>query len=295
VAGTGPQQFQAIYKRFGYGKAIHRDPASLSYVAEPAGGLWLLAIDSCKYEESKKVGYPVVSGRILPETMSWIQSVMQKAQAQKKTVIAFMHHGVNQHFFGEAQLFPDYLVDDWPGVSIQLAQTGLKVIFTGHYHSQDASYLVDETLTPLSPLCDVETASLAAFPCAFRIATLDAQQKLHVETRRVIAARVDTGSFSFQEYAFNAIFDPTVEIATKRLMALFGLPREQAEAVAPLVTAGVIGNYAGNENPSDETKAIIAQLLAGPEPLHTLGTVLLGLWTDLPPNDDDLVLSLGVE
>jgi 3',5'-cyclic AMP phosphodiesterase CpdA len=297
VPGTTPELFRAIYERFGYGgPAVDRDSASLSYVVEPVRGLWLLAVDTCKYEESKTLGYPVVSGRIRPETMVWIQKVMTKAHAQGKQVIAFMHHGVNQHFFGEAQLFPDFLLDDWVNASLALAQTGLKVVFTGHYHSQDAAYLVDQNRTPLSPLVDVETGSLVSFPCAFRIATLDAQDQLHIESRYVTAIDFNTGGVKFQDYAYNAIFWPTKEIVTGRIVDMFGVPREQVAAVAQAVTQAIIANYAGDESPSDATMVLIGNLLSSPEPYHTLGAILGGLWTDLPPTpDSDLTVSIDID
>ncbi|HLP78417.1 MAG TPA: metallophosphoesterase [Candidatus Paceibacterota bacterium] len=294
VPTVTPQLFRTIYRQFGYDEAIERDHNSLSYVAEPVRGVWLLAIDSCKYDESKTNDHPVVSGRIRPETMVWIRSVMQKANARNKQVVAFMHHGVNQHFFGESDLFSDFLVDDWTGTSVQLAQTGLKVIFTGHYHSTDAAYLVNQTLTPLSPLCDVETASLATYPCAFRIAALDFQKQLSITTQRVTDIRHSTGGIPFQQYAFTKIYAPTLEIATTRIMSMFGLPREQAAAVAPLVTQGIIANYAGDEMPSAQTQAIINSLMTSTqEPDHTFGLILWGLWTDLPPGDGTLTLSLA--
>jgi 3',5'-cyclic AMP phosphodiesterase CpdA len=287
VPEATPETFRAIYQRFGYGQALDRDPNSLSYVAEPVPGLWLLAIDSCKYDESKTNAHPVVGGRIRPETMVWIQGVMQNANANGKQVIAFMHHGVNQHFFGEAQFWPDWLVDDWVATSLQLAQTGLKVIFTGHYHSTDAAYLVDENLQPLSPLCDVETASLVAYPCAYRVAWLDTGNQLHVETRRITQINFDTGGVPFQDYALNAIFDPSANIVTQRIEATFGVPHAQAAAVAPIVTQGIVANYAGDENSSPQTQALIGQFIGSPDPLHTLGLLLYGLWTDLPPGPTD--------
>jgi 3',5'-cyclic AMP phosphodiesterase CpdA len=287
VPGITPQTFRAIYERFGYGRALDRDLNSLSYVAEPAPGLWLLAIDSCKYDESKTNAHPVVSGRIRPETMAWIQAVMLKAHANGKQVIAFMHHGVNQHFFGESQFFPDYLSDDWVATSVQLAQTGLKVIFTGHYHSTDATYLVDQNLNPLSPLCDVETASLAAYPCAYRVASLDAGNQLHIETHRITEINLDTGGLPFQDYALNAVFAPTANIVTQRIQAIFGVSYSEAAAFAPIVTEGIVANYAGDEDPTPETQTLIGQFIGSPDPLHTLGLLLFGLWTDLPPGPTD--------
>jgi hypothetical protein len=295
VPTVTPRLFRALYQRFGYGQAIRRDAASLSYVAEPSPGLWLLAIDSCKYEESETSDDPVVGGRIRPETMEWVQQVMQEAGARDKRVIAFMHHGVNQHFFGEAELFSDWLLDDWVSTSLQFAQTGLRVVFTGHYHSTDAAWLVDADRNPLSPLCDIETASLATYPCAYRIATLDSEAQLLVETRRVTEIDFYTSGVPFQQYAFNAIWAPTLEIATVRIMDLFGLPREQAAVYAPPVTQAVIANYEGDETPSAETLQWIQTLIGSPNPLqHQFGLILAGLWMDLPPSPDtELLVPLG--
>lgn len=293
VPNVSPQQFRAIYQRFGYGQAIMRDPHSLSYVAEPARGLWLLGIDSCKYEESRELGYPVVGGRILPETMEWIQSVMQQAQTHNKRVIAFMHHGVNQHFFGEAQLFPDYLVDDWAVTSLQLAGAGLKVIFTGHYHSQDAAWLVDQTLTPLSPLCDVETGSLVQYPCAFRTVTVGSDGLMDIQSQRVTTIHANTGGIPFQDYAYNFLAPRLLALTTAQLMTQFQLPEADAAQVAPLVTQALIANYAGDEMPSQQTQMIIGGLVGNPEPMHTLGLMLGGIWMDLPPGDNQLTLNLN--
>ena len=77
VPNTSPETFRALYQRFGYGKAIARDSGSLSYVAEPVPNLWLLAIDSCKYQDNLQLGTPVIGGRLSPETMTWILTRLQ--------------------------------------------------------------------------------------------------------------------------------------------------------------------------------------------------------------------------
>ena len=291
VPNVSPRTFRAIYERFGYGQAIAHDEHSLSYVAEPVHGLWLLGIDSCKYEESKQLGYPVVGGRIKPQTMTWVLNVLQKARTHGKQVIAFMHHGVNQHFLGEAQIFPDYLVDDWASVSAQLADAGLKIIFTGHYHSQDAAYPLDANGVPVPTLCDVETGSLAMYPCAFRVATLGAAG-LKISSQQVTEIDADTGGVPLQDLALNFVQVRLPALATYQLMSMFHLPEAQAAQAAPLVADALIANYAGNETPDAQNQAVLNGLTQSPEPLHTLGLMLWGLWSDLPPMDDELVLPM---
>jgi hypothetical protein len=262
-------------------------------VAQPAPDVWLLALDSCKYAESATSEHPVVGGRLSPATMTWALSKLQQAQKRGKQVIAFVHHGVNQHFMGEVQLFPDYLVDDWQTVSAQLAAAGLKVIFTGHYHSSDASWPLDAAGVPQPTLCDVETASLASFPCAYRIASLNRDGPLQIETRRITEIAADTGGLPFQTYAENFYRARLPALVTYQLEQLFQLPEAQAASVAPWVADALVANYAGDEQPSAETQALLGNLIGSPEPMHSLGLILGGIWTDLPPADGELVISLG--
>ncbi len=294
VPSASPNVFRALYQQFGYRQAIARDKNSLSYVAEPVKGVWLLAIDSCKYEESARVGYPVVSGRIKPATLLWVQARLQEAQKRGKKVIAFTHHGVNLHFAGEAQLFPDYLLDDWAQVGARLAGAGLKLVFTGHYHSQDAAYILDINGTPQpASLCDVETGSLSGYPCAFRLARLSADGTLQIKSERVEEIAADTGGVPFQQYAEAAMRARLPGLVTQQLMALLGISQAEASYVAPLVCEALIANYAGDEAPTAAMQDVLNGLVGNPDPMHTLGLMLWGIWTDLPPSDNALTLSLG--
>jgi hypothetical protein len=292
VPNVSPQVFRALYQRFGFGQALTRDVGSLSYVVEPVPGLWLLGIDSCKYRDNEELNTPVVSGQISPETMTWIVSQLQDARAKGKQVIAFMHHGLNLHFFGENQLFPEYLVDDWPEASAQLAAAGLQVIFTGHYHSQDAAFPVDASGLPVTTLCDVETGSLAQYPCAFRIVTIQGNT-LKIQSQRVEEAAVDTGGVPFQEYAEENLRGLMQVQIREELKTLFNLSPEEIAVVAPLVTDALVANYAGDEAPSQDTVDLILYLMAQEPPMNQLGGLLLGLWTDLYPPDNNLSLPFG--
>lgn len=288
-----PKEFQQIYGAFGYNQAISRDRASLSYVVEAVPGLWLLAIDSTDSGHNQELGSPRIGGHILPQTMTWIQSRLQEAHRRGKQVIAFMHHGVNLNFLPEAQVFPDYLVDDWPVVGAQLGAAGLKVIFTGHYHSQDAAYPVDATGTPVAGLVDVETSSLASYPCAFRMVTVDREANLEIESRRVTDIKGYRGAVPFQTYAEAFTRTRLPLLVTYQLMDQFGLPQDQAAQVAPFVVDALVAQYAGDEIPSAETQATLNYFVSQPDPLHTLGLLIWGLWMDLPPGDNELVVPLG--
>lgn len=293
VPTASPQDFRDIYERFGYGQAIDRDEKSLSYVAEPVKGLWLLAIDSTDTAQNQQLGYPRVGGKLSPDTLGWIVEKLQQAQAKGKRVIAFMHHGVNPDFVTQPILFPDFLIDDWPTVNMTLASAGLRVIFTGHYHAQDASYFCDQSGAPLSPLCDIETSSLIVYPCAYRIVTVEPDNTLNIESRRVTEISSDTGGLSFQDYAFADLAMRLPGMAQYQLETEFGLTAAQAATLSPFVVDAIIAGYVGDEQPDAQTQAVLNSFVSSPEPLHSLGLLLYGMWTDPPPADNSLVVPLA--
>ena len=304
VPSANAEVFRALYQRFGYGQALQHAPDSLSYVAEAAPGLWLLALDSNKWAESAAAEHPVVSGRLSAATMTWALEMLEQAQLAGKKVIAFMHHGVNPHFLAEPQIFPDYLLDNWWSVGAQLASAGLKVIFTGHYHSQDASsWTLDGAGNPQpTSLCDIQTGALSVYPCAYRIAELDSAGQLTVSTYRVTQVAANLGTLTFQEYA--EAFERTMlrYQVIVQLAYMFGLTVEQAKLLIPTwvidgVVDGLIANYAGDESPSFATHTLLGFLLAQPTNSneYKLGTLLYTLWFEppFPTTDNTLTVSVG--
>jgi hypothetical protein len=297
IPSASPQLFRFLYQRFGYGQAIDHAPDSLSYVAEPAPGLWLLALDSVKWAESASQPHPLTSGRLTPPTLAWALKKLHQAQTHGKQVIAFMHHGVNMHFLAQPAVFGDYLVDDWPAVGAQLADAGLKVIFTGHYHAQDASSVVavDAEGNPqVSTLCDIQTSSLVQYPCAYRIAELNGAGQLHVESRRVQSIAADLGGATLQEYAEGYLRALLPYGVMFELTQVMGLTEADAERAVPLVVDALVGNYAGDEQLTTATEESLYELIGSDDPaVQSLGYMLWTLWSDFPPGDNSLVVPVG--
>jgi hypothetical protein len=120
VATISAGEFADIYKNFGFSDAIARDTNSLSYVAELVPGLWLLALDSCTYGETR--GSSATGGRILDGTKVWIQAQLDLAKQQGVRVIAMMHHGLVEHFTNQALLFSEFLVSDRAAIGSLLSE-----------------------------------------------------------------------------------------------------------------------------------------------------------------------------
>jgi hypothetical protein len=79
-------------------------------------GLRLIAIDASKYEEYGPSG-DVAAGRIKPATLSWILTQMAVAKQQHVQVFAMMHHNLIEHYTGQSQLDPGYVIDNYEQVA----------------------------------------------------------------------------------------------------------------------------------------------------------------------------------
>ena len=183
VENINPSEFVSIYNKFGFDKALARDSASLSYVAELDKNTWLIAIDACKYEEYKDRS--ISSGRIKPSTEQWILSILDKAKEQNKQVVGMMHQGLVEHIVMQGTFFKDYLVDDWQRLAPLFADNGMKVIFTGHFHAND----ITQYISPKgNEIFDIETGSLSAYPFPYRFISLS-NNEIKIETKNILATK----------------------------------------------------------------------------------------------------------
>lgn len=284
-------EFAQIYAPFGYQQAIARDPHSLSYIAEPVPGYWLFAIDSCRYEEGSDVR--IDAGRLRRETLSWLVSKLEEARLLGKHTLGMMHHGVLEHRLGQAENFSDFVLEDWDSVSQKLAKAGLKLIFTGHSHTQNiTSKAWDESHF----LLDVQTGSLVTFPNPVRFVALNpTNSTLSVLTQRIMslpdATTVELLSFSAASYEFTS--DLQMGIVSREMAERSTLPpSRRAELTRQIVTA-IMASYAGDERPTLREFNVALKLRNSTHPDETaIGNLMLSLWHDLPPDDNNVELKL---
>ena len=287
VATVSPEQFRSLYADYGYGSAIARDPNSLSYISEPFKNLFVLAIDANEYYDNTSE-YSVTAGNIKDATMEWITTQLAGLKSKKgKVVIGMMHHGVIEHFMGESVIFPDYLVDDRFARADELMQAGLKVIFTGHFHGNDAVQLASGDLL----LTDIETGSPVSYNSPYRIIDL-IDNKMYVETKHITSIDYPgLNGVPFPEYEAAISFAAFEFLAKYMLMSPpYNVPEFYATMVAPVFSKAMMAHFAGDETISDETNTEI-QFVYGIS--ADLGNMLYGFYTDLPPSDNDLVIDLN--
>jgi len=294
--------FAEIYAAFGYAEALHRDPFSLSYVAEPLPGLWLLALDSCRYREQDPASgeEPITGGRITPATLDWLVRMLKIARAEGKVPVAFLHHAVVEHHPGQAKHDPEYLVEDHEEVGRLLAASGVRVVFTGHDHAQDITlryYEIEDIedsgveADGQAPfLYDIETGSLATYPCPYRILETRPGRRLAVNSTFIDGiAGYKSG---FTAFARRDVLEGIAGIAVSRMVEDYGVSEKDAALIAPQVAAAYAAHYAGDERPEGKILSRKGLGLWGRIILAAQKSVITGRWVDFPPADNDVILSL---
>jgi 3',5'-cyclic AMP phosphodiesterase CpdA len=280
-----PEEFAALYADFGYGEALERDPGSLSYLAGPVPGLWLLAIDSCDTASNLRDGKPKTGSSFTRERVAWIVHILERAAAERKAVIAVLHHGVVPHFASEPTYFGDYLAGDYAGLARLLARSGVRVAFTGHEHAQDIAV---RRWKDGSFIYDVETGSAATWPCPYRLVTVG-DGTLRIESRRI----EELPSFSargedFVSHARRLTNDGVAGVAV-RIMTEHGVNRAEAVRLSGQIADAMLAHYAGDERFEGEEMLTTRGLsLMGRIVVATRKNLVYDLWRDPEPPDNEL-------
>ncbi len=157
-------EFKEFYNEFGYGEALCKDENSCSYTAELDGNYRLLAIDSCIYGED--------AGRISAETFAWIEAQVAAAKQDGKLLIGMMHHSLLPHFSVQSPMI-DVEGGSYMTFASQLADMGVKYVFTGHIHANDISGATSDNG---NSIYDVQTGSLITSPNAYRTVEFSSEQ-----------------------------------------------------------------------------------------------------------------------
>lgn len=287
VATVSADEFAHIYNDYGYGNALARDAHSLSYVAQVIPGLRLLALDACRYDDNSfKDNTCVTAGRLKPETLDFIKEQVAAAKASGEKMIVMMHHGLVPHFSLEKKVLPEYLVEDNDNIAALMSQLGLKVIFTGHLHSNDAAS--DGEIT------DVETGSTVSYPSSYRVVSVD-DGTMHITTERLesIGSLAKRGIILGDKEKKFAIL--SVRKMAKEYLPS-AAPDEVINAIAKVVGEAYIYNLAGDEHPSEEwgkEKTAVTEGLKKVSPTvgEIIGAIATSLTTYTPPAYNDLTIT----
>jgi 3',5'-cyclic AMP phosphodiesterase CpdA len=278
-------EFADIYSLYGYGDAILRDENSLSYVAEPVEGLWLLGLDACRYNENPAEGHPITGGKFSKETMVWIENVLKEAGKQNKSIMAMMHHGVLEHYKKQKKHFGEYVVDNFKKVSALLARHGVKMVFTGHYHAQDITM---KQFANGNFILDIQTGSLVTYPCPYRVVTVSPDQMLNIESHFITSI---PGNPDFAAYSRKYVHSGISGIAANTLVGM-KVDSTEAWSLSGQVADAFISHYAGDEVPHEKPFDMTGISAKGKFLIGFKKNLVKSLHHDLYPEDNFLNLKL---
>ena len=275
------EEFAQIYGNFGYAKAVKRDSSSLSYLSEINDSTWLLAIDSNRHPEYKTSS--ISAGRVLPETMQWALDILREAKLKDIFVIGMMHHGLVEHMPYQAVFFSDYLINDWKRNAQTLADNGLKIMLTGHFHSNDITLLTSDKG---NTIYDIETGSLSGYPFPYRLMTLQ-NNVLNIETKFIES--LPNKPKLHEEYR-----EKTEQIAHRAAQSKINsmslpIPSDMKEAVIELLVKMQLLHMKGDEKVDDEMLQLIKRvnkLVGSPD------SDFSSFELDFPPSDNFLEIVL---
>lgn len=285
VENVGPELFKSVYDDFGYREALFQDPSSLSYVVEPVGGLWVLGLDACLYKQNQPGGHPVTDGAFSPETLQWIEGVASDANKKGKKMIAFMHHGVVEHYKGQEKFYGEYLVNDYKTVSEKFANLGINVVFTGHYHAQDITM---RQLKNGNFIYDIQTGSLVTYPSPIREVRIN-NNRMQVSSHFI--EKTETHPNGFTDFSKEYVHSGISGIAEKTLVS-YKLQPEDAAKLSGQVADAFLAHYKGDEIVPEQYLDLSGVGLWGRMIILFKRKLIVGLYNDLPPKDNDVTFSL---
>jgi hypothetical protein len=285
VQNITPADFAELYAGFGYKDAVLRDPNSLSYVAEPEDGLWLVALDTCEYEKNKPGTEEVWAGELTQDQINWLEDVLKQANSRGKAVIVLEHHGVVEHWKGQRRLHPDYLLSDYKYVQKLYSSYGVRLAFTGHYHAQDISLFKDGAG---GFIYDIETGSLSTPPCPLRFCTI-AGNNFSVETKDLLES---LGSDKVGP-AFDFV-RRTIYIEAYNTLKEYYVSDAGADYIAGIVSDAFYAHYNGDEDTSKRVMIDRSRLNLWDRFIYSQYRYAVdGLWADLAPADNSVAVSLS--
>ncbi|MCQ2484501.1 MAG: metallophosphoesterase [Clostridia bacterium] len=154
------EELAAMYRDFGQTEAISVFDGGLSYIADLDGHYRLFALNSDK-DGTGRSGYSQAM-------REWINKNAEQAKAEGKEIIAFTHHPLVSPSPFYSLIGKNDLMGGHPEIREMLADLGIELVFTGHTHIHDISYIFSEKG---NVFYDVATTTLAGYPAYLRKVT----------------------------------------------------------------------------------------------------------------------------
>ena len=244
--GTAENSLEKIYANYGFG-STDRESSTLTYACEPIEGLVVIGIDSG------------TNGVLSATTLNWVCDKARAACNAGKQVMAMMHHPLIPHITGGETFVKTSCISDYENVRNRLADAGISIIFTGHFHTSDIAK--DWNADKSRAIYDVNTGSLCSYPCDYRVVTLSEDMcSMSITTESVSLNE------SFSATAKTRLTNSMTTIVSDKIKAKLNgmgfpyslLANSIASAYAPKLAQAYILHAEGDEN--EKTQDLLSSL-----------------------------------
>lgn len=197
-------ELRDFYKDFGFDGAISEHKESMSYVAQLAHGIRLLALN-CDGDCKDFKG-------LWDNQMKWALEQIEDAHRAGNYIFAMTHYPLLP-FSPIMNLISDSHLTDWEKRANQFADAGLDLIFTGHMHAQAVTEYVTENGNKIT---DVQTGCFVGCPCAYRKVTIK-DSTADIKSYTINDFDYDKQGKSASEY-FQWRFDRMIDYKMKEIL-----------------------------------------------------------------------------
>lgn len=230
--------FATQYANYGYGTSSERLDGTLTYACEPITGLVVIGIDSG------------TDGVVSSTTLDWVTEKANAARTSGKKVIAMMHHPLIPHFSGVDNFAETAVVAGYEDVRNALADAGIRVVFTGHFHTSDIA--MDKNADLSREIYDVNTGSLISYPCDYREVTLSNDlSELSITTGHISELTSGDGFATTAKNRLNTAVQSKISSKGKAY-----------SLIAPTAAEAFIIHAEGNEPNNANAATVLSQLVS---------------------------------
>ena len=191
---TRYEELYDLYYEFGFSDAIAVDREHMSYVAQLADGVRLLAL--CNDGDVNH------SHRFDEQHIAWIKKQTKKAREDGQMMFAMNHYPLLP---GQPILsvVSGTYQKDAKAVTRLLADEGVHLVFTGHMHNQSINL---RTLENGNKIYDVCTGSIIADPSVIRLVEIESESTVHIQSIPTPDFEWDTKGKTCKQY-LSDLFD----------------------------------------------------------------------------------------
>ncbi len=197
------KEFEEIYYRFGFSEATKRDKDSLSYLSKVSEDLWVLMLDTNKYENN--IDHPTTGGVLKESTLKWVKECSDLGEKSNVEILGVMHHNLFNH---SEVLNEGFTIDNSEEVLKTFKDSGINLVLSGHIHVQDIASDEEKTVF------DIVTSGFVVYPVTYGELTYSKEKGFTYKTKNVdvegwatSTKNTDENLLNFSEYSKRHFYD----------------------------------------------------------------------------------------